>query len=166
MTVLAYSSTFPSAYDTVFVAGLLKSDHKVTAGGLLRLNDAFDVLNSRRLDQNPNRQPFSTVTEGSHTRVLTELRNWLRLRSVNGCAPPADSIQGLQLTISAVLFLWQTASAELKSSCTRRLTQEGLENFFGMVRQVNRGKYKPVPANLGVPSGKLRYRMYFCPRST
>ena len=44
-----------------------------------------------------------------------------------------------------MLLLWQTASAELKSLCTRRLTQDGLENFFGMVRQVNGGNYKPDP---------------------
>ena len=130
----------------IFVSGLLESDSKVTASGLLRLNNAFDVLNSSRLDQNPNRRPFSKDTEVGHRRVLTEFKEWLRLWRVNGNAPSANAVQGLQLTINAVLLLWETVSDNLQYLCTRRITQDGLENFFGLVRQVNGGNYKPDPS--------------------
>ncbi|KAF0294357.1 Transposable element P transposase [Amphibalanus amphitrite] len=129
------SRSVASAMHLYADVGLLTGEHKVTANGLLRLNDAFDVLNSSRLDQNPNRRPFSKDNEGHHVRLLTDLSEWLRLWRIGGHAPSADSVQGLQLTISAVLLLWRTVSGELQSLATRRLTQDGLENFFGLVRQ-------------------------------
>ena len=74
-----------------------------TAGGLQRLNDCFDVLNSSRFkDACRHKRAFSLRTEDEHTRVLVETREWLA-RWQNAAA--TDSVRELQLTINAVLQL-------------------------------------------------------------
>ncbi|KAF0289336.1 hypothetical protein FJT64_012389 [Amphibalanus amphitrite] len=78
-----------------------------------------------------NKRAFSTRTQEEH-RILLETRNWLgRWENV----APTDSVRRLQLTINATLQLWDMVKGKLKFQLTRRLSQDSLENFFGMIRQ-------------------------------
>ena len=123
--------------------GLLGEEILVTAEGLLRLNDCFDILNSSRFhDTCRNKRAFSARTEEDHTRFLLETRNWLARWSN---AATTDSVRGLQLTINAVLQLWAAVRGELKFLMTRRLCQDGLENFFGAIRRVGHQNDNPNP---------------------
>ena len=116
-----------------------------TARGLLRLNDCFDVLNSSRfVDACRNKRALTTRTEEDHTKLLLETRDWMQRWQIDSTMP-TDSVEGLQLTINAVLQLWTGLREKLSFLLTRRLNQDGLENFFGVIRQVGRQNDHPNP---------------------
>ena len=123
--------------------GLLGNEILDTADGLHRLNDCFDILNSSRFgDGCRNKRAFSARTEDEHTRILLETRDWLSRWKT---AAATDSVRGLQLTINAVIQLWVIVRRKMKFMMTRRLCQDGLENFFGAIRQVGRQNDHPNP---------------------
>ena len=124
--------------------GLLTGDCGGTVNGLKRLNDTIDVLNSSSISNpNPGKRAFSKSTESSHISVLQDTRDWLQRWNVHGA--PADSIAGFQLTINAVLQLWQDVGDVVKHLFTRRLSQDCVENFFGTIRMVNGQNDLPDP---------------------
>ena len=65
--------------------------------------------------------------------------------------------------MSEVVLLWQTECVETLSMCTRRFNQDGLENSFRQVRQVNGGYCKPDPYTLRCAFRKTAVRSVLLP---
>ena len=107
---------------------------------LLRLNDLFDVLNSRnRLEKCANKRAISQrkpTTEEHHLQLLREADDWLGRWIVGDGSVKIDSLAGLRQTIRGVQSLWDHCKqVGCSVLCTRRLNQDALENLFGTIRQ-------------------------------
>lgn len=76
-------------------------------------------------------------------RLMREAEDWIgRWEVPLGRLP--DSVYGMLLTIRSVQCVWERVKPH-SPLCTRRLNQDGLENFFSVIRQVNGGNYLPDP---------------------
>ena len=117
----------------------------------MRLNDLFDVLNSRRqFDQCFNKRAISrggkSPTEEQHLKLLQDSDEWLGRWAVGDGSVHIDSVAGLQRTIRGVQVIWERLTEKGSSTlCTRRLNQDGLENLFGVVRQRGEDRDHPDP---------------------
>ncbi|CAI6357505.1 unnamed protein product [Macrosiphum euphorbiae] len=69
-------------------------------------------------------------------------------------------INGLLITISGLIMLWNTLNPEQKKGFalqTGRISQDCLENFFGIFRQQHANSYNPTPIQL-----IWAYKKIFC----
>ncbi|XP_054289856.1 uncharacterized protein LOC129005088 [Macrosteles quadrilineatus] len=137
-----FSHSVTAAMQTAVGTGQLPADAVNTATFIGRLNDIFDCLNSKvQFDANPLKCAISSTDAG--LRVGETLKNalpWIQTwrcdkktsRSLS--RPPCFS--GLYQTVSSVLQLWNDIKEEdTKYLLTNRLTQDALENEFGIARQ-------------------------------
>ena len=120
-----------------------------TATFLLRLNNLLDVLNSStRFNTCSTRRAISNihpVTAEEHIKILVDGEAWLQRWTV-GDGASIDSVRGLIQTIKGVQEVWKLCQAAgCTFLCTRRLNQDALENFFGIVRQRGGGTDSPDP---------------------
>ena len=112
----------------------------------MRMNDLLDVLNSSNdLDPCLNKRALSAHTAEHHLQLLPEADQWLgRWTVADGVT--VYSIAGLQQTIRGVAVVWeQCQEAGIDYLCTRRLTQDPLENFFCVIRQGGGDRDNPDP---------------------
>ena len=131
------------------MSGLLKEECRGTAAVLLKLNDLLDVLNSRgRFDPCLCKRAISRsrpATEEHHVQLLQQADEWLGRWTV-GDGADVDSVEGLRMTIRGVLAVWEACKQSgCNVLCTRRLNQDGLENFFGVIRQRGGDRDHPNP---------------------
>ena len=130
----------------VMPTGRMPEECRGTADFLLRVNDIMDVLNSSRpTDPCRNKRAFTPATEEQHVRILETGRDWIRTWQV-GDGAKIDSVEGLQLTITAILKLWESLRGCLRFMCTRRFNQDCIENLFCTIRQMNGGNDQPNPS--------------------
>ena len=68
-------------------------------------------------------------------------------------------LKGFQITLHGILALWSELKSvhSFKFLLTRRLNQDPLENFFGIVRQQGGNSDYPTPAQFGTAVKKLFY---------
>ena len=131
-------------------SGILAPESKDTAAVLLKLNDLLDVLNSNsRLSKCFNKRAISLMkpkTAERHLTLLREADQWLGKWTVGDGSVRIDSIRGLRQTIRGVQSIWEKCKA---AGCqflfTRRLNQDPLENFFGVIRQRGGNMDNPDP---------------------
>ena len=122
----------------------------------------FDVLNSSRLvEQYQYKRALAASTEKEHLRVLNEAREWLGRWAVPD-GPLPDSTGGLMLTLDAVEKVWEQVKDSGKLF-TRRLNQDALENFFGVIRQAGGDNYKPDPSQFRQAYRKSAVNSVLCP---
>ena len=86
----------------------------------------------------------SLLRQRKSTSASEERRRWISRWHV-GDGAKIDSVAGLQLTINAILMLWQCLRGILRFMCTRRLNQDCVENLFCSIRQVNGANDQPNP---------------------
>ena len=126
--------------------GRMPEKSRGTADFLLRVNDIMNVLNScRPADPCRNKRAFGPATEKEHIRILETGRNWIGTWRI-GEGAKTDIVQGLQLSITAILRLWGSLRDRLRFMCTRRFNQDCIDNLFGTIRQTNGGNDQPNPS--------------------
>lgn len=143
-----FSHSVAAAIKTSLQIGQLRSTTALqTAEFIYKINDIFDALNSRSLqDPNPNRRPLS-IYQNRSVDVLVEAVNYFENVAVfenNKKRNNIYCIDGFKWTIKSVLMLWEhLKKKEVKYLLTGFLNQDPLENFFSVIR--NRGGYNPSP---------------------
>lgn len=144
-----FSKSVAAAILTAHATNELKSSTALeTAKFLITINDIFDALNSRVLnDANPIRSAISVFNE----KPLQVLKNAvqffdsIKVYRNNKLANNIYCISGFQWTINSILMLWEDLQKEnCKFLLTNFLNQDCLENCFSVVR--SRGGYNPTPS--------------------
>jgi len=149
----ALSHSVAAGIETYISHNQLPVDAMATAEFCGRVNDLFDCFNSSTLKcrSAPNRSALSTGS--CHLKLLNDISTWLDGIKV------IDRVTGKQLTnrfkciigwkqaIEALKLLWSTVSEmdSVKFLFTRRINQDPLENFFGVIRQRGCLRDNPVP---------------------
>jgi len=119
----------------------LPPEAMATAELCSRLNNLFDAVNSSHI-KSPNKLQRA-ISEGSgHIEFLQSNIEWLKsvkiFDTVNSkfVTNNVKCVQGWIKTINSVtqLFLYLREKYDLKFLLTRRLNQDCLENFFGVIR--------------------------------
>lgn len=143
-----FSHTVAAAIKTATASGqLVSSTSLCTADFIGRMNDIFDALNSKMLnDPNTKRRPLSiydpnielTLRDGIQFFKSIQIFERDRKRENIYC------LGGFEWTIKSILLLWnELKSRGMKYLLTGFLNQDPIENFFSVVR--NRGGYNPTP---------------------
>ena len=121
-----------------------------TADFIKRIDTLFDVFNSsKRFDSKPYK---CAIQSGSiHTEFLLEMRTYLGelLKATkNGFTRPPCFL-AWRVNISAVLDLWSDLQSEGYNYLrTRLISQDSLENLFGVLRAMGITNDNPTPAQL------------------
>lgn len=119
----------------------LPSDATQTAKFCKTMNNLFDSVNSFHMKSALKYQCAISNTS-CHMDHYREMIDWLSsLKVINEANKIVTSnikcIRGWMLTLSAIIKLWDYLSSRCDFSflITRRLNQDNLENFFGVIRQ-------------------------------
>lgn len=122
---------------------MLPPEVAATAEALGLLNDMFDVLNSSsQYNKCKWKRSFTSTTAPGHIELLQNTANWIQRWKIGNNAR-VESLKGLGITVAGVIGMWERLGGELGILSTRRLQQDALENFFGVVRQ--RGGQNDAP---------------------
>lgn len=123
-----------------FIAmGRLPPAASATSDFLLEMDILFDTLNSSCVDQGDDRKMrFAMAPSTRHREVLESAVQRISQWKFVGCTRQPPTVTGWQVTIRAVLALWDDLQQNLGFECllTRRLNQDPLENLFGQLRQM------------------------------
>ena len=138
------SQSVSAAILTYICSGALKKDALPTALFLKKVDSLFDVFNSSsRLDSKIFRRAIHK--ESASLDFLRESVSWLDSIQVLGLNKQPPSIKGWKQSINALLGLWEEV-AEVEGItylCTRKISQDVLENSFSLIR--GRGYFNMYP---------------------
>lgn len=135
-----FSLTTSAAMRTAVETGELPSSALDTAYFLERINNVFDVMNSKsKFNPNPFRCAISSSTN-SHLKTSLESLlvdiEWVKsLKMVNGKRRP-PCLESIHHSLVATKLLWDDLKADgAKYLLTGRLNQDPIENEFSVARQ-------------------------------
>jgi len=137
MTHVSFKSLPPEATDT--------------ASFLETMDKLIDCFNSRTLLSKLKPHKAAVSSKSVHNQFLKDSLQWIKKWNVIGARSQLPCVYGLQVTISALLQLWDY----LKTECsfqfllTSRLNQDGLENLFSVVRQAGGCRDSPNAEQFG-----------------
>lgn len=112
----------------------------VTANFLLTFNDLFDLLNSSCENNDETRNKCAYKGEDWQIDVLQNGAEYIRSLRVSKNGKNTTNtfhfIKCWPITISAIIALWNDIRADgsVTYLMTRRINQDPLENFFGLIR--------------------------------
>jgi hypothetical protein len=138
-----------AAIETYAATGAFSDEALGTAAFCSNMNELFDIFNSSRFDESVSaRRPLSS--DSNHFQLLDDHADWLKtvrvLERVTGkdITNRFKCINGWLQAINALKLLWDDISCSTKFLFTRRINQDSLENFFGILRQCGGGRDNPV----------------------
>ena len=152
-TILTYSSL-----------GALPSTAADTAELVANFDKIFDCLNSSTLNSpKEHRRPMSD--KSVHDKFLSDMLLFIKSIKVIDRASKEDHtnqlkcLNGLRLTINGVKLLWSMLhdKESIEFLMTRRLNQDPVENFFGLIRQQGGNSDSPSPLQFARAFRKLFY---------
>ena len=161
------SHTVAAAISTYVSLGALPASAAGTAEFITAFDKIFDCLNSSSLKSAQGKLYRKALSDSSaHLKFLTdEAIPFLSSLKVINRTTGADAtnnlrcLKGFQITLHGILALWSELKSvhSFKFLLTRRLNQDPLENFFGVVRQQGGNSDNPTPAQFGTAFKKLFY---------
>lgn len=147
-----FSRSVSVGMNTSISLGSLSATAMFTAEFIERFNKLFDILNSSKLySADLNKQAFTNTKE--QISFLNEIKDFLqrvKIVRTNG-KDTTNSIKSLKcwiITINSVIQLFEyleQSPISIKYLLTRRLNQDCLENFFGVIRSQNGNACNPTP---------------------
>lgn len=149
-----FSKSVSAGMTTLISLGSLSTAATFTAEFIERFNTLFDILNSSKLySSDSNKQAFTNSRE--QATFLNETKDFLQRLKVIRKSDRKDitntikSIKCWIITINSVMqlfeYLQQQSSNSITFLLTRRLNQDCLENFFGVIRSQNGNACNPTP---------------------
>lgn len=146
------SQTVASTVCMYISLGALPPSAVGTAELIAKFDNIFDCLNSSNLNSTKIYKRAMSK-ESSHHEFITDMLEFIKsIRVIN--RPTQEDVtnqlrclKGLQMTLNGVLALWKHLSEDyaLLFLMTRRLNQDPLENFFGLIRQQGANSDNPTP---------------------
>ena len=146
------SHTVGSTLCMYIALGALPPSAVGTAELIANMDNIFDCLNSSSL--NSTKIYKKALSEDSaHHKFIDDMLPFIQSIKVINRESKEDvtnklrCLKGLQLTLNGVLALWDTLHKDygLDFLLTRRLNQDPLENFFGLIRQQGGNCDNPTP---------------------
>ena len=165
-----FSHTVASTLLTYVSLGALPSHAAGTAELLSNFDGIFDSLNSSSLSSTKlYKQAISK--DSPHQEFLEDMLKFVISIKVVDPSSQEDvtnklrCLKGLQLTINGVLALWSDLQENHARQflMTRRLNQDPLENFFGLIRQQGGNSDNPTPYQFMKAFRKLFFDNYLSP---
>lgn len=162
------SNTVSAALNTYISLNIFSPKVAFTAEFIHRFNKLFDILNSSTLyNNNPDKRAFTNSDEQKLflNDTISFLQN-IKVKTKNG-KDITNSIKSIKcwiITIKSFLQLWtemEQFSTPIKFLFIRRLNQDALENFFGVIRTQNGNAYNPTPIQFYFSFKKL-FRINYC----
>ena len=134
--VQVLSSTVSLALLVLVSLNELPASAKSTADFIEKMDQLFDALNSSCITKKGSKLRYAISEHSEHVEFLKGCLQWLDKWQFDSPRQP-HTIRGLKITINGVLLLWEElhVSYGFPHLLTRRLQQDPLENFFGLVRQ-------------------------------
>ena len=118
---------------------------------LSNMDNIFDSLNSSSFNT-PKKYKKPLSNDSPHHQFFTEMLQIIDTVKVidkqgNDVTSKLKCLKALKMTINGVTEMWKHLHEEesLKFLLTRRLNQDALENFFGLVRQQGGNCDNPTP---------------------
>lgn len=164
------SHTVASTLLTYVSLGALPTVAAGTAELLSNFDNIFDSLNSSSLSSEKlYKQAISK--DSPHLEFLEHMLKFVISIKVVDPSTQEDvtnklrCLKGLQMTINGVLALWNDLQENHARQflMTRRLNQDPLENFFGLVRQQSGNSDNPTPLQFTKAFRKLFFDNYLSP---
>ena len=146
------SQTVASTLLTYVSLGAISPNASGTADLISKFDDLFDCLNSSSL--NSAKTYKKPIRNGStHIKYITEMIKFIASIKVVDKQTNTDvtnqlrCLKGFQMTLNGILILWNHLHSDwhLEYLLTRRLNQDPLENFFGLIRQQGGNSDNPTP---------------------
>ena len=164
------SHTVASTLLTYVSLGALPPVASGTAELLSNFDNIFDSLNSSSLSSTKLYKKAMTK-DSPHQEFLERMLKFIKSIKVIDPSSQEDvtnklrCLKGLQMTINGILALWsdlqKTHSRQFLM--TRRLNQDPLENFFGLIRQQGGNSDNPTPFQFTKAFRKLFFDNYLSP---
>ncbi|KAH8018408.1 hypothetical protein HPB51_005821 [Rhipicephalus microplus] len=133
-----FSESVSVALLTLMATEELPIDAKATAEFIERMDKLSDSLNNSAMKKQDDKLRYAMSHGSEHHTFLEQCITWIAGWHFGG---PQDKqphiIKGWQITIKALLLLWQDLQTEFGFSnlLTRHLQEDPLENFFATIRQ-------------------------------
>lgn len=133
------SHTVAAAINTLVACGDFPPSASGTAEFCQNMNDLFDVFNSCNF-KGPVKLRNAITANSEHLTLLSSLREWIgtwEFRDQNGqnCSRRIKCVSGLKLNIAALELLYsELIVGSDKYLMMRKINQDGLENFFSLMR--------------------------------
>jgi len=131
------SKSVASAIMTHISFKSLPSEVADTASILETMDNLIDCFNSQTLLSKLKPPKAAVSSKSVHNKFLKDSLQWIQRWNVIGARSQLPCVYGLQVTISALLQLWDYFKTECSFQflLTSRLNQDCLENLFSLVRQ-------------------------------
>lgn len=167
------SHTVASTMNMYIALGALPPSAVGTAEFISNFNNIFDCLKSSTLNS-PKMYKKPISKDSPHHQFLADMLTFVVSIKVVDKESEEDvtnklrCLKGLTMTLNALRLLWEHLSTDysFKFLLTRRLNQDALENFFGLIRQQGRNADNPNPFQFIRAFRKLFVDNYLTPLST
>jgi len=160
-----FSATVAAGMKCHITSGYLPQSATFTIKFIEYMDQLFDLLNSKLKGGSKNfNRPFkNTEEQNKHLLFMLTIFNNLIVKNNNNenITSRMKFISGWQITISAVLQLWEDIKETHTLLFTNRLNQDCLENLFGNFRQQNGNNQNPTPIQFIWSFKKVFFTNYF-----
>ena len=131
------SATFSSSISCNVANNIMPSDALATAEYLSKLNEALDLFNSRNItDKNPQKRPYND----SKLEWLLGIRKFFEQLKILNSDLRQVHLDGWIQNTYALEHLFTKLKQDYNATflCTRNLTSDSIENFFALIRFLQR----------------------------
>ena len=167
------SQTVASTLSTYVALGALPPSAIGTAELISNFDNIFDCLNSPSLNS-PKIYKRAVTKDSPHHKFFTDMLKFIASIKVVDKQRGEDvknklrCLRGLTMTLNGLQELWKDLHRHhsLDFLMTRRLNQDPLENFFGLIRQLGENCDNPSPIQFTRAFRKLFVDNFLAPLST
>ncbi|XP_064475297.1 uncharacterized protein LOC135389170 [Ornithodoros turicata] len=140
------SDSVSAGIAVLIVVGEMPPAAAATSDFLQQMDILFDTLNSSSTAQSEDKKMRYAISASTkHKEILQSAAERISNWKFIGCAREPPTVNGWQVTINAVLALWDDLheNSNFEHLLTRRLNQDPLENMFGQFRQMHGSNETP-----------------------
>jgi hypothetical protein len=143
------SASCAAALETYERHGLLPAEVKQSATFIRRINDMFDLMNSRSISDKGCKSPITGANLQERLKTLSELQEWVakwRFEDEEGNSRSLPFQRGLQITLSAFQHVVKNLLNDhgFQYVLLHRFNQDCVENLFSLIRR-DRGGFNDHP---------------------
>lgn len=162
------SHTVASGMKHMIANKVLPRDADDTADFVEAMDRLFNCFNSKTLHTNKEASLNGAISaESQHVLYLKDMRTYMKMLKSNGKVQVPPCISGWQLTITALLKLWDELRDhhDFKFLLTNRLNQDCLENLFSIIRAKGAQRDNPDAAQFRAAFRQVMVDMVMIPSS-
>ena len=137
------SHSVAAGLNTLMRFKILGNEAAATAEFVEKIDNLFNCFNAENLnDPHKFRKPLNSSSD--HVQFLRETKLWFQGLKPASCEA-LPCLEGWMQSIEALLLLWEDLKHDfdLNFLMTRRLNQDGLENFFSVIRGKGGHRFNP-----------------------